>query len=190
MNSCKSVFLLGSLSFIYTQVVLADLILEAPTVISESKTVNRGYAGLQWTLGQGLTPNVVLGLRRAIVHSDGETQGGDISFSFNLIGGLHPEKLRVKFFNGRENIQGEVGGGYDFTKGFYGGLGIQGPYSNLGVDYLFTKGRTWEAYFILNTLKAYNKPAATLLCEPYEVLNAGICEIWHAHLNPDPLGPQ
>ena len=190
MASYKSVFMVSVVTLFNSQAALAEIWLESPTVIGKSETVNRGYAGLKWTLGQALTPEVVLGVRRAIVHPDGETAGGDISFSFNLVGGLHPEKLRVKLFNGMDNIQRELSGGYDFNKGFYGGLAIQGPYYNLGVDYHFTQSTPWETYFILNTLKAYNKPAATLVCGPYDVLNEGMCEIGHAHLFPPVERPQ
>jgi hypothetical protein len=125
---------------------------------SSTDTVNRGYAGLKWTLGEGLTPAVVVGYRHARVQSNGDTQGGDVSFSLNLVDGVHPGKLRAKYFNGQENVQGEVGGGYDFTKGIFAGMGVQGPYTNLGVDYLFTAGSSWEPYFMLNTLKKYDKP--------------------------------
>lgn len=181
MAAYKNVFMVILVTLFSSQIALADSIFVAPTVIGESETVNRGYAGLKWTLGQGLTPEVVVGLRRAIVHPDGETEGGDISFSFNLVGGLHPEKLRVKLFNGMDNIQRELSGGYDFNKGFYGGLAIQGRYYNLGVDYHFTQVMPWEAYFILNTLKAYNKPARTLICPLYSVLDGEMCDAEHAH---------
>lgn len=149
------------------------------TVSGTTDTVDRGYAGLEWTLGEGLTPAVVVGYRHARVQSNGDTQGGDISFSFNVISGFHPGKLRAKYFNGQENVQGEVGGGFDFAKGVFAGVGVQGPYTNLGVDYLFTTGSPWEPYFMLNTLPGYDKPhgntTTTMGCPTGYTLSGSSC---------------
>jgi len=138
---------------------------------SATDTVNRGYAGLKWTLGESLTPAVVVGYRHARVESNGDTRGGDVSFSFNLLGGFQPGKLRAKYFNGQENLQGEVGGGFDFTKGIFAGVSAQGPFVNLGADYLFNAVAPFEPYLMLNTLKKYDKPqggtaGTTLSCNP------------------------
>ena len=177
----NNIAMLGLIAMLPSSVALAGKGPPPPTVttIGASKdTVNRGYAGLKWTLGQGLTPAVVVGLRRATVKSNGDTRGGDISFSFNLAGGPRPDKLRVKYFDGREKAQGEVGAGYDFSKGVFAGLGVQGPYSNLGVDYLFTQDARWEPFFMLNTLKKYDKPSGgttTLSCPSPFVLSGETC---------------
>jgi len=149
---------------------------------SATDSVNQAYAALKWTLGEGLTPAIVIGYRQARVKSSGDTQGADVSFSFNLVGGLHPGKLRAKYFSGRENLQGEVGAGYDFTKGIFAGVSAQGPYTNLGVDYLFTSGAPWEPYFMLNTLKKYDKPqgdttTTTLSCPAGFILAGNACII-------------
>lgn len=145
---------------------------------SATDTVNRGYAGLKWTLGEGLTPAFVVGYRHARVESNGDTRGGDVSFSFNLLNGFQPGKLRAKYFNGQENLQGEVGAGYDFTKGIFAGVSAQGPFVNLGVDYLFNAGAPFEPYLMLNTLRKYDKPhggstTTTTSCPPSYILNAG-----------------
>ena len=178
----NNIALLGFFAMLPASMALAGFIAPPPptvTTIGASKdTVNRGYAGLKWTLGQGLTPAVVVGLRRATVKSNGDTRGGDISFSFNLAGGPKPDKLRVKYFDGREKVQGEVGAGYDFSKGVFAGIGVQGPYANLGVDYLFTQGARWEPFFMLNTLKKYDKPSGgttTLSCPSPFVLSGETC---------------
>ena len=185
----NNIALLGFVAILPASTTLAGFTVGPPpttpivtTTGGTKDTVNRGDAGLKWTLGQGLTPAVVVGLRRASVDPDGDTQGGDISFSFSLAGGPKPEKLRVKYFNGQENVQGEVGAGYDFYKGFFAGLSVQGPYSNLGVDYLMTQrgGAPWEPFFMLNTLKEYDKPPAgttTLSCEPPSELSGGMCVV-------------
>lgn len=181
MTLNKNIVLLGLTAMLPASIALAGFIAPSPTVTtsgSAKDTVNRGYAGLKWTLGQGLTPAIVVGFRRATVDPDGDTRGGDISFSFNLAGGPRPDKLRVKYFNGQENAQGEVGAGYDFSKGVFAGLGVQGPYANLGVDYLFTQGAPWEPFFMLNTLKKYDKPSGgttTLSCPSPFVLSGSTC---------------
>lgn len=182
----NNIALLGFVAILPASVALAGFAPPPPTVPatvtttggSAKDTVNRGYLGLKWTLGKGTTPAVVVGVRRAIVKSNGDTQGGDISFSFNLAGGPSPDKVRVKYFNGQENVQGEVGGGYDFSKGGFAGIGVQGPFVNLGVDYLFSQASHWEPYFILNTLKKYDKPSGsttTLSCPEGFDLSGSTC---------------
>jgi len=192
MNIKKLTFLLGFAALLPASAAFAGSIPPPtlpPTVTttgvagSTTDTVNRGYAGLKWTLGEGLVPAVVVGYRHARVESGGDTQGGDVSFSFNLLGGIHPGKLRAKYFNGQENLQGEVGAGFDFTKGLFAGVSAQGPYTNLGVDYLFTAGAPWEPYIMLNTLQKYDKPQGgttktTKSCPTDYTLNpgTGLCD--------------
>ncbi|MDO7596492.1 MAG: hypothetical protein MUR51_02215 [Pseudomonadota bacterium] len=137
-------------------------------------TVNRGYAALKWTFGKTMTPEFVLGFRHAQVDANGDTDGGDISMSFNLVGGVTPGKLRAKYFNGQEKVQSEVGAGYDFSNGLFAGISLQGPYSNIGVDYLFKASSPFEPFFMLNTLKTNDKPAATT-CPANYVYTAGQC---------------
>ena len=126
------------------------------TNASGHENVNRGYAGLKWTFGEGPVPSAVIGFRHANVEPSGHVDGGDVSMSFNFLNGPHPGKLRAKYFNGQENVQGEIGGGFDFTKGMFAGASLQGPYINLGADYLFGAG--FEPYVILNNLRKYHKP--------------------------------
>ena len=133
----------------------------APTLVtmpgSASQSVNRGYAGLKWTLGQGITPSAVIGFRHANVEAGGHVDGGDISMSFDFVGGFQLGKLRAKYLNGQENVQGELGGGYDFSKnGLFAGASVQGPFVNFGADLGFGGG--FEPYVMINTLRKYNKP--------------------------------
>jgi len=150
----------------------------APTVTTiggGTNTVNRGYVGLKWTLGAGVTPAVVVGFRHARVQSNGDTKGGDVSFSFNLVDGIHAGKIRTKYFNGQEKVQGEVGAGFDFTHGIFIGAGVNAPYSNVGLDYLFSSGSPWQPFFMLDTLKKYNKSPSTTTssCLSGYTLNTG-----------------
>lgn len=126
---------------------------------SGSNTVNRGYVGLKWTLDEGVKPQAVVGYRHAKVDSNGDTDGGDISISAKLFDGFQLGKLRAKYFNGKESVQGEIGGGYDFIKGFFAGIGVHAPHSVLGLDvHPFLADKKFEPYIQIDTIKKYNKP--------------------------------
>ena len=127
-------------------------------VISQTNTDNRAYAGLKWTLNEGIKPQAVIGFRHAKTESNGDTDGGDISISAKFIDGFQLGKLRAKYFNGKENTQGEVGAGYDFMNGLFAGVGVHAPYSNIGVDLLPTAKDKIEPYFQLDTIKRIDKP--------------------------------
>ncbi|MDO7597578.1 MAG: hypothetical protein MUR51_07840, partial [Pseudomonadota bacterium] len=83
-----------------------------------------------------MASELVLGFRHAQVDANGKIDRGDISMSFNLVGGVTPVKLRAEYFNVPEKVQSEVVSGYDFSHGLFAGVSAQGPYSNNGVDYL------------------------------------------------------
>ena len=67
-------------------------------------------------------------------------------------------KLRAKYLNGKENVQGEIGGGYDFSKGLFTGISVHAPYSNLGVDFLPLAKEKIESYIQIDTIKGNDKP--------------------------------
>ena len=131
------------------------------TSSSNTDSINRAYAGLKFTLNEGVKPEVVVGFRHSRVESSGDTQGGDISLSMKVFNVFQLGKIRAKYFNGQESVQGEVSGGWDFTKGFFAGLGVKAPYSNIGVDYLPKASNNFEPYIIIDTLKKNNKPNKT-----------------------------
>ncbi len=133
------------------------------SAVSTSRDVDNGYAGLKWTLGGSFVPEVVVGFRHANVSSDGNTYGGDVSFSFQVWGGLQPGKIRLKYFNGADYLQGEVGGGYDFNKGFFAGISGNAPFSNVGVDYHFNDSVPLVPYFMLDSLGQYRKPRVSTI---------------------------
>ena len=140
------------------------------TESGSSTNVNMGYGGLKWTLGESYVPEIVGGYRYASVTSSGATQGADISIAFKVTGKMqlddfiHLGKLRAKYLNGMDYLQGEVGGGWDFAKkGLFAGISAQGPYSNTGVDYDFaskgTFGKSLSPYMEFNSIGIYNTPA-------------------------------
>jgi hypothetical protein len=148
----------------------------SPTTTSTptKETDNKFYAGLNWTLGGGVIPQLVLGFRNAKVESGGSTYGTGISMSFHL-NKFAPGKLKLGYFDGQEHLQGEGNVGYDFSSSkFLFGLGAQGPYVNGGVDYLF--GDKFDPYFGINTID-YKKPApsSTLTCPTGFHLSGATC---------------
>ena len=128
-----------------------------------------GYGGVKWTLGDSLVPELVAGYRFASVTNNGATQGGDLSMSVKITGKtqlnnlIHLGKLRAKYFNGIDYLQGEVGGGWDFAKnGVFAGVSAQGPFVNTGVDYDFTGvnsfSKSFSPYAGFNSIGIYSKP--------------------------------
>ena len=136
-----------------TLLTLSSYSFGGPAVISQTNTDNRAYAGLKWTLNEGIKPQAVIGFRHTNTGSDGHTDGGDISLSAKFIDGFSLDKTRLKYINGNNDVQGELGGGYDFTKGLFLGGSANGPYINLGVDYLIqAKDKSIDPYIMLDTL--------------------------------------
>jgi len=129
-----------------------------PGTASGTLTDNRVYAGLKWTLNEGIKPQAVVGYRHARTESNGDTDGGDLSISAKIIDGFQLGKLRAKYFNGKENVQGEVGAGYDFTRGLFAGVGVHAPYSLIGLDlHPFINDNKLEPYIQIDTNKKYKK---------------------------------
>jgi hypothetical protein len=139
------------------------------TESGSSTNVNMGYGGVKWTFGESYVPEIVGGYRYASVTSSGATQGADISIALKVTGKMqlndliHLGKLRVKYLNGMDYLQGEVGGGWDFAKkGLFAGLSAQGPYVNTGLDYDFTGTNTFtksfSPYVGFNSIGIYNTP--------------------------------
>lgn len=130
------------------------------------------YAGLNWTLGKGMIPEGVVGYRDATVDGSGDVDGGDISLSFNLQP-LGLSKTKLKYFSGEDNLQGEIGVGYQFGKNqFLGVVGLQGPYINAGADYVLGTGL--EPYAGINTIGDYDP---STLCPPgTSYIGGGLCQ--------------
>jgi hypothetical protein len=129
------------------------------TQSSDSTIHNSVYAALKWTFGEGIKPEALIGFRHAKTVSNGDTDGGDLSISAKFIDGFQIGKLRGKYFNGNENAQGEIGGGYDFSKGLFAGVGVHAPYSSLGIDFLPLAGYRFEPFIQIDTIGRYRKPS-------------------------------
>ena len=138
-----------------------------PGTSGATLTDNRAYAGLKWTLNEGIKPQAVVGYRHARTESNGDTDGGDLSISAKIIDGFQLGKLRAKYFDGKEKVQGEVGAGYDFTKGLFAGVGVHAPYSLIGLDlHPFINENRLEPYIQIDTIKKYKKNTNSVSCVP------------------------
>lgn len=131
-----------------------------PGTGSTSETETRAYAGLNWRLGGGATPALVLGAFRTKVKSDGDTAGGNLAFHLNLAGGVKPGKLKLGYINGKEDFQGEIDIGYDFLKSApLLGIGVNGPHVSAGVDAY--SNPSFVPYVTLHSQGEFDKPSGT-----------------------------
>ncbi len=65
-----------------------------PGTTGATLTDNRIYAGVKWTLNEGIKPQAVVGYRHARTESNGDTDGGDVSISAKIFDGFQLGKLR------------------------------------------------------------------------------------------------
>ena len=123
---------------------------------SDERTDNEFFVGLNWELGGSMTPQGVIGYRRAKVDSSGNVDGFSLNYGF-LFNGFQPGNIKAIYFDGKENLQGEIGFGYDFKKHSpLGVLGVQAQYINFGTDYIFGNG--FKPYGGINSIDGYDKP--------------------------------
>jgi len=82
----------------------------------------------------------------------------NLAFHFDVAGGFKPGKLKLSYLDGKENMQGELGVGYDFLKTApLVGLGVNIPHLAAGVDGYLSHG--FVPYATLHTLGKFDKPA-------------------------------
>lgn len=143
-----------------------------------TKTNTNAYAGLNWSLGGGWTPAVVVGVFNTRVKANGDTEGANLAFHLNLAGGVKPGKLKLSYLNGKNDIQGEVGLGYDFLRGApLLGLGANGPFIGAGIDgYL---NYDIVPYLNIHSQDRFKKPSNSTQCVPDQqgLLNADCSDL-------------
>jgi hypothetical protein len=158
---------------------LAGVSTYAPTMVGASKTDTKAYAGLRWDVPGGMAPAaLVIGVRKAKVKSNGDTDGADASMAFSFQGGVKAEKFRVKGFTGDSSLQWELGAGYNFsTPGLFFGPSANVPYLNIGADY--QPGQGLNGLIMPNTLGEPKIPTATPTCNTGDTYNptSGLCEV-------------
>lgn len=158
-------FMVGSAIFLtlLSSTALAGSI-PTPTSITTgaaSQTDTKAYLGLNWTLGGGTTPALVLGVFNTKVKSNGDTTGANLAFHVKFAGGLAPGKIKLSYLNGSENLQGELGLGYDFVRSSpLAFLGLNAPYVAAGVDAYANPGLV--PYVTLHTQGKFDKPTGSI----------------------------
>lgn len=120
------------------------------------KTQTKAYAGLNWTLGGSMTPSIVLGLAQARVKDNGNTQGANLSLYFNLSGGLMPSQIKLGYLSGKNDAQGLIGTGYNFTTSSYlFTVGANGANVGGGVDW---SAGNFTPYGTVHSQGKFDKP--------------------------------
>jgi len=147
----------------------------APTTAKKGRNDNSIYAGINWNFGVRNGATAVLGYRDARVKSNGNVDGWKVEATWVLSGApMGFGELRAKYLKGERDVQGEVGLGFSAAhEAFLINGGVQGPYANGGVDYLFNKG--WLASIGVNTLNKVKKPKEVLTCPPGFTLDVDTC---------------
>ena len=121
---------------------------------------DEAFIGLEWTIGKSILPEVQVGHRDVDVESDGDVSGGQVSLTFD-IAQMSFSKLRVEGIQGDEDLQGQLGVGYNFMQpGFLLTGGGQGNYVFTGVDY--TLGAGFDFRGGVNTISDYEVPSETV----------------------------
>ena len=182
-NDMKTAFLASALAglFLSTAVFAGGTVPVLPAIGTttghDSKTQTRAYVGLNWTWGGGYTPALVLGATNTRVQSDGDTTGAKLAFHINLLGGVSPGMLKLSYLHGKEDLQGEIGVGYNFIKSApLLGVGVNAPYVSAGVDGYLNPG--FVPYATLHSQGQYDKPrgkTTTFSCPSGYVLVGTSC---------------
>jgi len=158
---------------------LAGFTTYAPTMVGNSKTDTKAYAGLRWDIPGTFVPAaLVVGVRQAKAKSNGDVTGVDASMAIAIAGGVKPDKLRLKGFTGDTSSQWELGAGYNFnTPGFFFGPSLNIPNLTVGADY--QPGAGLKGYIMPHTLGKQKTPAATPTCNTGDTYNSttGLCQV-------------
>jgi len=155
------------------QTVLAGLQPVDITYSHKESTDTRAYAGLVWTLGKDFkkTPELTLGLS-AIKQESGlaftenwidtfpvnqpseSVEGGlDWSLRINFDNGVAVDSTRLLYLNGDRDLLGNIGLGYSFAESRpFGTIGVQAPYSRIGVDVALDNGTLTTPEFFVELL--------------------------------------
>ena len=146
-----------------------------PDVEKQSRHDNTVYVGINWNFGVRDGATAVIGYRDAKVKTNSNVEGWKAEATFVLSGAnMGFGELRAKYLMGERDVQGELGLGFSGAhEAFLLNGGIQGPYVNGNVDYLFNKG--WLFSIGANSLGKVKKPKEMTTCPPGYTLNGDVC---------------
>lgn len=132
------------------------------------------FVGINWQFGAASQAELVLGYRDVDVEHNGDVSGVAVDMTFPIKDGMHVGELRLKGVEGDDDLQGEFGLGWSFFhQGFLLTGGVQGPYANIGADFVFGTG--FEPYVGVNSISDYDAPDFAIVeersCPPPFVLS-------------------
>ena len=146
-----------------------------PTVEKKSRNDNTIYVGINWNFGVRNGATAVLGYRDAHIKKNGNVDGWKVEGTVVLSGApIGLGEVRAKYLKGEREVQGELGLGFSGAhEAFLLNAGVQGPYINGNVDYLFNKG--WLGSIGVNSLGEAKKPKKTTTCPSGYTLSGDVC---------------
>ena len=146
-----------------------------PTVDKKARNDNTVYVGINWNFGVRNGATAVVGYRDARVNTHKNVDGWKAEATFVLSGAnMGFGEIRAKYLKGERDVQGELGLGFSGAhEAFLLNGGVQGPYVNGNIDWLWGKGLLFSIG--ANTLDSVKKPKKTNTCPPGYTLDVDIC---------------
>ncbi len=130
------------------------------------------FMGINWNFGTK-APELVLGLRSLRTGVDKKSSGAQLDVFLPFLGGISFDRIRLSYVGGQRSVLGQLGFGYSFSQQTpLVGLGVQVPYANFGLDYLF-RG-TALPYVGLNSLNRPKTPTGGASTTNYNCSNNDI----------------
>lgn len=114
------------------------------------------FMGINWNFG-AKAPELVLGVRTLHTGVNKHSSGVQLDVFLPFLGGISFDRIRLSYVGGKRSVLGQLGFGYSFSQQTpLVGVGVQVPYANFGLDYLF-RG-TALPYVGLNSLNRPKTP--------------------------------
>lgn len=124
------------------------------------QTTTRWYTGLVWELGgqQGMTPDVVFGVRSLTVKNIDAVTGVDANLRLKIKNSSFGfDSARIAYVGGKPSLLANAGIGYSFTHATpIATAALQASYLRLSTDYLWVPQK-FQLFGELNTLKKPEK---------------------------------
>lgn len=138
------------------------------SVINGKRRTESFFVGINWNFGSK-TPELVLGFRSLKTKANKKSSGAQLDLILGLQGGLSFDRVRLAYVGGPRSGLAQLGLGYSYAqKTPLVMAGVQAPYAQAGVDYLFTG--TFLPYVGVNSLGRPKLPNGTSSCTPPAVL--------------------
>ena len=137
----------------------------APTYTLKERLSTIFSVGIQWDFSDS-QPQLVAGVRRLDTRPNGDVAGGklDIALPLGFDKPLDPT-IRAMGVVGTRDIQGEAGLGWKIMSSrAVAAVGVQAPYTNGGVNYVFGDGL--KPYLGVNTFSRAPGPRSVLTSAP------------------------